>query len=60
MRFITHRSVAPIAASVLTVSATGSNRGCRLAATVHPLISRTGAATAEITPHHRTARMTPP
>ena len=57
---MTHRSVAPIAASVLTVSATGSYRGCSPAATVHPPISRTGAATAEITPHHRTARMTPP
>ena len=57
---ITHRSVAPIAASALTVSATGSNRGCRSAATVHPLTSRTGAAAADTTPHHGTSRTTPP
>ena len=42
----------------LTVSATGSNRGCSPAATVHPPIIRTGAAAAEITPHHGTSRMT--
>ncbi len=55
---MTHRSVAPIAASALTVSATGSNRGCSPAATVHPPISRTGAAAEEITPHQGTPRMT--
>jgi membrane-associated phospholipid phosphatase len=53
---ITHRSVAPIAASELTVSATGSNRGCRSAAAVHPLTSRTGDAADETTPHHGTSR----
>jgi len=53
---ITHRSVAPCAASALTVSATGLNRGCRLAATVHPMISRTGAAADETTPHQGTSR----
>jgi hypothetical protein len=57
---MTHRSVAPMAASALTVSATGSNRGCRSAATVHPPTSRTGAAAADITPHQGTSRMTPP
>jgi len=55
---ITHRSVMPTAASALIVSATGSNRGCSPAATVHPPIRKTGAATAEITPHHATRRMT--
>jgi hypothetical protein len=55
---MTHRSVAPIAASALTVSATGSNRGCSPAATVHPPISRTGAAAEELTPHQGTPRMT--
>ena len=53
---MTQRSVAPCAASALTVSATGLNRGCRLAATVHPLISRTGAAADETTPHQGTSR----
>lgn len=56
---ITHRSGVPIAASALTVSDTGSKCGCSPAATVHPPISRTGAATAEIVPHHRTPGMTP-
>ena len=57
---MTHRSVAPMAASALTVSATGSKCGCSPAATVHPPISRTGAAAAETTPHQGTPRMTPP
>lgn len=53
---MTHRSVAPGAASALTVSATGSYPGCRLAASVHPPIIRTGAAAAETTPHQGTSR----
>ena len=57
---ITHRSTAPCAASALTVSATGSNRGCKLAASVHPPTIRTGAAAEETTPHQGTLRMPPP
>ena len=50
-----HRSVAPAAASALTVSATGLNdSGCSLAAIVHPPIRHTGDAIDEATPHHCT------
>src|SRR5229473_953221 len=56
---ITHRSAAPGAASALTVWATGSKeRGCSLAATVHPLTISPGAAADETTPHHGTPRTT--
>ena len=58
---ITHRSAAPCAARALMVWATALNEpGCSAAATVHPPISSTGAAADETTPHHGTARTTPP
>ena len=57
---MTHRSAAPGAASALTVSATGSDCGCRLAASVHPPIIRTGAAAAETTRHQGTSRTSLP
>ena len=51
---ITHRSVAPTAASALTVSVTWlKDRGCSRAAIVHPPISKTGEATDDTTPHQR-------
>ncbi len=49
---MTHRSVAPDAASALTVSATGlKDGGWSPAATVHPPIKNTGDATDDTTPH---------
>ena len=54
---ITHRSAAPTAARALTVPAIGlKDCGCSPAATVHPAVSSSGAATAETTPHHGTLR----
>ena len=48
---ISHRLTAPTAASVLTVSVTGSkDDGCKAAAIVHPPTSSTGAAAEESTP----------
>ena len=56
---ITHRSVAPSAASELTVLVIASKElGCRAAATVHPPISSAGAIAADSTPHHATPRTT--
>ncbi len=56
---ITHRSVAPSAASALIVSATALKEpGCSRAATVQPPASNTGAAAEETTPHHGTPRTT--
>jgi len=56
---ITHRSAAPSAARALMVLATALNeRGCSLAATVHPPARSTGAAAEETTPHQGTTRTT--
>jgi len=56
---ITHRSAAPSAARALMVLATALNeRGCSLAATVHPPTKSTGAAAEETTPHQGTTRTT--